>query len=84
MEKVTFKSTDGVKLVGVLHKPSEGKDKAIIISHGSASNKEKPRLIKLAKSFAKDGYTSLRFDYRGSGESEDKEINIKDLTDDLN
>jgi len=83
MKKITFQNSRGTKLVGVLHLPKEKTDSAIIISHGFAANKDRTRLIKLAEALSKNGFVVLRFDFSGCGESEDREITVKNQVDDL-
>jgi pimeloyl-ACP methyl ester carboxylesterase len=83
MKKVTFQNSEGLKLVGVLHLPKEKTKNAIIISHGFTSNKDRTRLIKLANALSKNSFATLRFDFGGCGESEDREIIISGQTKDL-
>ena len=82
-EKVNFKNSRGQKLVGVLHLPEEKTDTLIVLAHGFTSNKDRPRYIEIAKSLAKEGYAFLRFDFCGSGESDEDEITVKNQIDDL-
>ena len=82
-KKITFQNSKGIKLVGVLHLPDEKINSAVIISHGFAANKDRTRLIKLAETLSKNGFAVLRFDFGGCGESEDREITLKNQVDDL-
>jgi uncharacterized protein len=71
-EAVTFES-GGVKLFGVMHRPlTKGKHPAVVFFHGYAGNKSgRNRLyVKLAQQLAQMGFVVLRFDFRGSGDSE--------------
>lgn len=66
---VTFKSK-GKNLFGVLHGGREGAP-AIIILHGFMGTKSTPILLtRIARFLASKGYSVLRFDFRGSGDSE--------------
>ena len=68
---VTFKSDDK-QLVGILHRPQKKCYKGIILCHGLGGNKtERRRLfVEAARKFTRVGYTTLRFDFYGSGDSE--------------
>ncbi len=75
-EQILFEN-EGQKLYGVLHRPffpakSSEKVPAVLFCHGFAGNKiGKHRIyISLAQRLAQLGIASLRFDFRGSGESE--------------
>ncbi len=72
------------KLFGILHRPicCETPPLAIIF-HGFASNKHGTNrcYVKLAESLAQQGTATLRFDFRGSGDSEGQlsEFSLEDL-----
>lgn len=83
MKKITFQNSRGKNLVGVLHTPKEKTNSAVIVSHGFAANKDRARFIKLAESLSENGFTVLRFDFGGCGESEDEEITVQNQVDDL-
>lgn len=64
---------EGQKIFGVIHRPlTEKKTPAVTICHGLAGNKTgRYRLyVVLAKHLVQAGFTVLRLDYRGSGDSE--------------
>lgn len=64
---------NGAKLFGVLHKPLEVENPpAILFCHGLAGTKvgEHRMYVLLAECLAKCGIAALRFDFRGSGDSE--------------
>lgn len=71
---VTFLNKDGLKLFGVLHKPSKNINKdtgIIILSPGIKSRVAPHRLyVKMARRFAQMGFPVLRFDFYGLGDSE--------------
>jgi esterase/lipase len=72
MEKqVVFEGSKG-KLFGVLHISERGKSPGIILFHGFTGNKCESHFIftKLARKLSKDGFSVLRFDFYGSGDSE--------------
>ena len=70
---ITFKS-HGMQIVGMLHMPErrKGKVPAVVLFHGFTGTKvESHRLfVKQARALAKAGIAALRFDFRGSGDSE--------------
>jgi uncharacterized protein len=73
-DPVTFYSQNK-KLFGVMHLPKEDAHEAyptVVFCHGLASNKSgKTRLsVRLADELASVGIASLRFDFRGCGDSE--------------
>lgn len=64
---------EGQKIYGMLHLPLKPKlVPAVVMCHGLAGNKiGKYRIyVLLAQQLAKEGIATLRFDFRGSGESE--------------
>lgn len=72
-EKVTFPS-DGLKLAGIVHTPMDlrpgERRPAFLVLHGFGGNKEGRGSIVISKQLAAWGYATMRFDYRGCGESE--------------
>ena len=71
-QPVTFDS-DGLTLSGVVHTaqgaaPGEARP-AVLVLHGFGTSKQDKTSIATCEMFAGWGYTSLRFDYRGCGES---------------
>lgn len=71
-EAVTL-TNNGEKIFGILHRPLQATSvPAIVICPGFAGNKSgKFRMfVNLGKELAKRGIAVLRFDYRGSGDSE--------------
>lgn len=71
-EAITLVNQDQ-KIFGIIHRPlTQGKSPAIVICPGFGGNKSgKFRLfVTLAQELARLGITVLRFDYRGSGDSE--------------
>jgi len=70
-EFVSF-SSEGMRIAGMLHVPEETPAPGIILCHGFTGTRvESHRLFVLAaREFCKQGFAVLRFDFRGSGESE--------------
>lgn len=83
MEKVVFKNSKGLELVGVLHTPETKTDAVIIIAHGFCSNKDRERTVEMADLYAENRIAALRFDFGGSGESYETEISVEKQVDDL-
>jgi len=81
MEKITFKNSRGLKLVGQLYPSDNGK--IVILSHGWCSNKDRERFFGLADRVYGAGYAFLRFDQTGSGESEGEEVTVENYIDDI-
>jgi dipeptidyl aminopeptidase/acylaminoacyl peptidase len=71
-ERVEFTSEDQ-RLVGVLHLPRRGRmggSGIVITCHGLMSSKDSQKYLEIAKLLSSTGFAVLRFDFRGSGESE--------------
>ncbi len=66
MEKVTFKTADGVQLVGQWYPPAPKKS-SLILLHGLGSSKEEWQ--DFAKYLSSKGYGALIYDQRGHGAS---------------
>lgn len=69
---VTF-SNEGQKILGVVHRPEGGTlYPAVVMCHGFTGQKVEPHrlFVKTAEALAAEGYLVLRFDFRGSGDSE--------------
>ncbi len=81
MEKVNFKNSRGLNLIGVFY-PSKSR-RGIIISHGFTANKDRERLIKLSEKLNKNGFAVLRFDFSGCGGSDNDLISVRGEVDDL-
>lgn len=83
MKKVSFYNKQGERLVGALHVPNKTPAPAIIISHGFGSSKDNKE--KWAETLQKAGFTTLRFDFSGHGESQGliAETTLTKVTNDL-
>lgn len=83
MEKISFKNSRGLNLAGIFY-PADSKS-VVIMSHGFTGDKsEWGRFDKTAESLNKEGYNALRFDFSGSGESDDEFLSAEKQVDDLN
>lgn len=72
-EELICFTNEGLKLYGMLHRPStQGPYPAVMILHGFTGQRIEPHriFVKLARRLAEVGIAALRFDFRGSGESE--------------
>jgi dipeptidyl aminopeptidase/acylaminoacyl peptidase len=68
-EAVSIPSSSGM-LSGVIHYPRSESRGCVITSHGLLSNKDSDKFIALGDRCAEEGFTVLRFDFGGCGESE--------------
>ena len=66
MEEVTFKDSNGNKILGTVSIPKQART-VIIISHGFSSSKDSKLYVELQNEVNKLGFGSLRYDYYGHG-----------------
>jgi len=58
------------KIAGTLHMPEDGvSEKCIVMSHGLLASRMSPKAVLLSTILETAGYHSLRFDFRGCGDS---------------
>lgn len=70
-ERVIFKNEKGEKLVGILHKPDTETKSIILMLHSFKGHKDYQPIFKnFPRELCKQGIAVLRFDCRGSGESD--------------
>jgi fermentation-respiration switch protein FrsA (DUF1100 family) len=69
IESVTFQN-EGQKISSILHLPGTKKFPCVIASHGLLSSKNSEKYIALGERLSREGFSMLRFDFRGIGESE--------------
>ncbi len=82
MERVEFRNSRGLKLVGNYHR--SGTDAAIILAHGFTSDKSSlGRFDALAETLHAAGYHVLAFDVSGCGESDPEILAAHNMVDDL-
>ena len=86
IQKIHISNRNHQNLAALLHTPKIPTDKIVIFSHGFKADKNyQPFVEKLASQLCDAGYTVLRFDYWGSGESDGKfeDSNIRMQIEDL-
>ena len=77
MKRITFKSKDGTKLVGVWHLPKSKTNKAVVLAHGITVNKDESGVfVQLADQLVENGFAVFRFDFRGHGKSGGKSVDM--------
>lgn len=71
-ERIIFDSLDGLQLVGILCRPKTKDRGCVLLVHGINVDKDEYGnfYARLASALADEGFSSLRFDLRGHGESE--------------
>ena len=82
-EKAVAFAVDGQQINGILSTPDNDSPKGVIVfSHGWSGFRAGPAdlLTNLARTFAVNGYASIRFDYRGRGESQGDGLNASLVT----
>jgi len=62
--------SDGLKLRAVLHTPDTAPWPLVILCHGFLSHKDSSKYRQLAQVFGRESIATVRFDFRGCGESE--------------
>ena len=83
MEKVNFKNSRGLNLVGDFY--SEDPDRIVIMMHGFTGDRhEWGKFDRTAEELQVAGNSILNFDFSGSGESDDDFLTIDNETDDAN
>ena len=72
-QQVTFGNGRGERLAGVLHSPRQAANGfGVILCHGMESSKESLKCVHLGESLSRVGFTVLRFDFAGAGDSSGK------------
>jgi hypothetical protein len=76
-ENVIFEN-QGQKISGVLHTPEKETKSAIVFCHGFTGDKNESgnKFIKAARKLCENGFAALRFDFRGSGASDGKFVDM--------
>jgi len=78
-ERVEFRS-EGYKLIGNLHCPCENAP-CVLLCHGIASSKDSEKWLTVACKLENEGYSALRFNFRGCGWGEEwSEGDFQDTT----
>jgi exosortase A-associated hydrolase 1 len=76
---------DGHRLVGMLHRPSEGIERGVLLIVGGPQYRvgSHRQFLLLARHLATSGIPVFRFDYRGMGDSEGPQISFEECQDDI-
>jgi alpha/beta superfamily hydrolase len=69
-ERVTFSSSTGPTLAGIIDRPAGEPRGWGVFSHGFTLGKDSPAAARICKQLAEDGIGMLRFDALGLGDSE--------------
>ena len=77
-EKVYFENSDGLRLCGIFSEPNNKTRKCIVLCHGigNVDKDEDGIFVQLSQALAIMGFGVFRFDFRGQGESEGKQIDM--------
>jgi len=62
--------SDGLALSGILQMPDEEPWPLVVLCHGLLSSKNSSKYIEIGRVFAEAGIATIRFDFRGCGDSE--------------
>lgn len=81
MERVTFKNSRNLNLVGTFYHSKS--NKVIVVAHGLLANRDRPRLVELSDAFNRAGFAVLRFDFSACGESDADLVTVGNEVDDL-
>lgn len=68
-EKVRFTTVDGVEIQGTFHQASKPRAPTVLLLHPLNEDSNKKAWITLAEDLQKAGFSVLRFDFRGHGQS---------------
>lgn len=73
------------QLAGVLHQAEQPKDVAVLVIVGGPQTRigSHRQFVLLARQLALGGYSTMRFDYYGMGDSEGEQSNYLDVSDDV-
>jgi hypothetical protein len=67
-ETIKIPSKDNKNIAAAIHCPDIDTDRLVILCPGNVDSKDYDHLVKLAKAFASQGYTAVRFDPIGTWE----------------
>jgi hypothetical protein len=70
-EEQSFKTADGVKLIGKLYKSPKGAQPVVLLLHDYKANPNEAIWEDIAQTLVGKGYNVFRFDFRGHGKSTD-------------
>ncbi len=69
-ERIEFAGSGDASLSGVIEGPGEGDGPGLVLAHCFTCSKDLPTMVKLARGLVAAGYTLLRFDFTGLGDSD--------------
>ena len=84
-ERISFLSSDGLNLAGVVEIPDDRPLASVVFAHCFTCSKDLKATVRVSRQLARLGFLTLRFDFRGVGNSEGKfedsnfQTNIDDL-----
>ncbi len=82
--RVTIHNSSGLRLAGILHIPHGTVRAAIVMAHGFTGDRDEwGMFVTAADELCTSGFSVLRFDFAGSGESDDTSITVAKQVDDL-
>lgn len=82
MRKVNFKNSRGLNLIGEFY--SADSESVVIMSHGFTGDKSEWGMFdRVAEELNKYGFNIFKYDFSGSGESDDDSLSVEKQVDDL-
>ena len=84
-KRISFPSNDGMKLAGVVEMPDQEPLASVVFAHCFTCSKDLKATVRVSRQLASLGFLTLRFDFRGVGDSEGRfedsnfQTNIADL-----
>jgi exosortase A-associated hydrolase 1/exosortase A-associated hydrolase 2 len=84
-EQVVEFSSNGSKLVGILHKPDSVRQRGIVLVVGGPQYRigSHRQFVLISRALSARGFPVLRFDYRGMGDSEGEWQGFEHISDDI-
>ena len=85
-KRISFLSNDGLKLAGVVEMPEQEPLASVVFAHCFTCSKDLKATVRVSRQLASLGFFTLRFDFRGVGDSQGQfkdsnyQTNIADLT----
>ena len=68
-EKVFFENDSGIRLCGIIDRPTEAGRATALFSHCFTCTKDLKAIVKISRKLAENGIAVLRFDFTGLGDS---------------